>query len=66
MRFGVVAVRVVAVVGRQEAELELPGDAQEPRVHPLLLGESVVLELDEERVAAEDVTEAAGKVARRR
>ena len=66
VRFGVGTVRVVTVVRREQADLELPGDAKQPWVHTLLLGETMVLELDEERVAAEHVTEPRRQVACRR
>ena len=54
VRFGVVTVHVVAVVGREQRRAHLVRDAHQLRVHLLLLDETVVLELDEERVAPED------------
>ena len=51
---GVLAMRVVAVVGREQRRADVARDAQQARVHPVLVGEAVVLELDEERVAPED------------
>ena len=55
---GVGAVRVVAVVGGQQRSVELAGDLQQLGVDPVLLRYAVVLQLDEEAVAAEDVLEA--------
>ena len=58
MRLGVVLVRVVAVVRGEQRRLELAGDVEQRRVGLRLLGEAVVLQLDEEVVAPEDVLEA--------
>ena len=60
VRYRVLAVRVVAVVRGEQRRVEAPGDLDQLRVGPLLLGEAVVLQLDEEVVAAEDVLEPAG------
>ncbi len=55
---GVVAVRVVAVVRRQQRRAHVARQLDQLRVDLQLLGEAVVLELDEERVAPEDGLEA--------
>ncbi len=52
---GVVAVHVVAVVGGEQRRLEVLGDVEQLRVGAALLRDAVVLQLDEEVVAAEDV-----------
>ena len=59
---GVLAVGVVAVVGGEQRRAELAGDLDQPGIGLVLLGQAVVLELDEEVVAAEDVLEAAGEL----
>ncbi len=48
-------VGVVAVVGREERRVQLLGDLDQLRVGALLVAEAVVLQLDEEVVAPEDV-----------
>ncbi len=55
----VVAARVVAVVGGQQGRAELPGDLDQLGVGVALGGQPVVLQLDEQAVAAEDVLQAA-------
>ncbi len=57
MRRRVVASRVVAVVGREQRRAELARDLDQLWVRPALLVEAVVLQLDEERVPAEDLLE---------
>ena len=64
MGHGVVAVRVVAVVGGQQRRADAPGDLEQLRVGAVLLGDAVVLQLDEEVVAPEDVLEPAGLLER--
>ena len=64
MRLGVVAVGVVAVVGGEQRRAQLACEPDELRVHPALLGEAVVLQLHEERVAAEDRLEAVDELGR--
>ena len=64
MRFGVLAVRVVAVVGGEQRRAHVAREPDQLRVDLQLLGEPVVLELDEERVAPEDVLEAVDERAR--
>ena len=59
----VVLVRVVAVVGGDDREAEVLGDAQQLGVGALLLGDAVVLQLDEEVVGPEDVAQAGRLVA---
>ena len=58
MRLGVVAVRVVRVVGGEQRRAHVARQPDELRVHLQLLGQAVVLQLDEERVAPEDRLEA--------
>ena len=57
---GVATVHVVAVVGGQEGGLEAAGDLEQLRVGAVLLGDAVILHLDEEVVAPEDVLEPPG------
>ena len=57
---GVLAVGVVAVVGGQQRRADAPGDLDQLRVGAVLVGQAVVLQLDEEVVAAEDVLEPRG------
>ena len=57
VRLGVGAVGVVAVVRCQQGRADLRGDLDELGVGPGLLGQAVVLELDEEVVLAEDLLE---------
>ena len=58
MGLGVVAVRVVRVVGGEERRSHVAREPDQLRVHLQLLGQAVVLQLDEERVAPEDRLEA--------
>ena len=55
VRHRVLAVRVVAVVGGQERRAQAAGDLDQLRIDLALLVEAVVLQLDEEVVAPEDV-----------
>ena len=55
VRLGVGGRRVVQVVGRDEADAELPREGHLPRRHAALLREAVVLELDPVVAGAEDV-----------
>jgi hypothetical protein len=55
---GVLAVDVVAVVGGQQRRPDAAGDLEQLGVGLVLLGDAVVLDLDEEVVLAEDVLEA--------
>ena len=57
----VLAVGVVAVVGGEQRRPDPPGDLDQGRVGLVLLGQSVVLQLDEEVPLAEDVLEAGGQ-----
>ena len=54
------AADVVQVVGDDERQVQLGGETQELLVEPALLGEAVVLELEEEAVPPEDVAVLAG------
>ncbi len=51
------------VVGDDQRQVELRGEPEESPVEPALLGETVVLELQEEAVCAEDLLVLAGDVA---
>ena len=62
MCLGLVLADVVEVVGDDERQADLRGEAQELFVQPALLGQAVVLELQEEAVRAEDVLVLAGDV----
>ena len=55
VRGRVAALDVVAVVGGEQRRLQLLGDLQQQRVGAVLVGDPVVLQLDEERVPPEDV-----------
>ncbi len=55
----VALVRVVAVIRREQRRVDRPRDLHELRVRPVLVRDAVVLELDEEAVAPEDVLEPA-------
>ena len=55
----VALVRVVAVVRREQRRVDRAGDLHQLRVRALLVGDAVVLQLDEEVVAPEDVLEPA-------
>ena len=57
VRFGVFLVRVVAVVGREQRRVELAGDVEQRADDLCVVFQAVVLELDEEVLAAEDVLE---------
>ena len=58
MRLRVVLVRVVAVVRREQRRLELARDVEQRADDAHVVVDAVVLQLDEEVVAAEDVLEA--------
>lgn len=58
---GVLPSGVVAVVRGQERRPDPAGQGDQLGVGPVLLGQAVVLELDEEAVLAEDVLEPAGE-----
>ena len=60
VRLGLVRPDVVEVVGDDQRQADLRGEAQELLVEAALLGQAVVLELQEEAVLAEDVAVAAG------
>ena len=64
MRLGVFAVRVVAVVRGEQRRAHVARQADELRVDLELLGQSVILQLDEERVAPEDRLESVDQDAR--
>src|SRR5439155_5409012 len=64
VRLGVVSMCVVAVVGREQRDAEVARELDELRIDAVLLGEAVVLELDEERVTPEDRLEASHEIAR--
>ena len=63
VRLGLVAPHVVQVVRRDERQTDLRGEPEELLVEPPLLGQAVVLELEEEPVRAEDVAVLAGQLA---
>ena len=58
VRLGVFLVRVVAVVGREQRRLQLARDVEERPEHANVVVDVVVLQLDEEVIAPEDVLEA--------
>ena len=60
MGLGLVLADVVQVIGHDQGQPDLRRQAQELTVEPGLLGEAVVLELQEEAVLAEDLAVAAG------
>ena len=64
VRRGVGGVDVVDVVRRDDLQLELLGEFQEQRGDAELLGDTVVLEFDEEVLAAEHLDEAPGRLPR--
>ena len=64
VRLRVFGARVVAVVGREQRRAELRGDLDQLRVGLVLRGDAVVLQLDEEVVAPEDVLQLAGLLQR--
>jgi len=51
----VATMHVVAVVGGQQRSFQLAGDLDEHRVGAFLLGDALVLDLDEQVVAPEDL-----------
>ena len=63
MRLGVGLVRVVAVVGGEQRRVQLAGDLHELGIDLALLGQTVLLQLDEEGVASEDRLEPRRRVA---
>ena len=63
VRLGLVLADVVEVVGDDQRQPGLRGEPEELLVEPPLLGQSVVLELEEEPVLAEDVAVLAGDAA---
>ena len=63
VRLGLLLADVVQVVGDDQREADLRGEAEQLLVEPALLREAVVLELQEEAVLAEDVLVLAGDVA---
>ena len=60
VRHGVLSVGVVAVVGGEQRRTDALGDADQLRVGPVLVGEPVVLDLDEQVVASENVLQPGG------
>ncbi len=56
----VLAVRVVRIVGGEQRSADPPGELDQLRVGPALFGQAVVLQLDEQVVAPEDVLESGG------
>ena len=65
VRLGLGLVDVVEVVRDDERQADLRRQAEELLVEPALLGQAVVLELEEEAVRAEDVAVLAGQLAGR-
>ena len=63
MGFGLILVDVVEVVGHDQRQAGLGRQPQELLVEPALLGQAMVLELEEEAVLAEDVAVLAGQLA---
>ena len=63
MRLGLVLANVVQVVGHDERQAGLRGEAQQPLVEPALFGQAVVLQLQVEAILAEDVAVFAGELA---
>ena len=61
---GVFLVRVVAVVGGEQRRLQPAGDLEQRLEDPHVVFDAVILELDEEVVAAEHVLEARGRLER--
>ena len=61
---GLVLVDVVQVVGDDQRQANLRGQAEELLVEPSLLGQAVILELEEEAVLAEDLAVFAGQAPR--
>ena len=60
----ILAVGVMAVVGRQEWGADAPGDLDELWIGPVLVGNPVVLDFDEQVALAEDVLEPGGPLLR--
>ena len=60
VRDGVLAVRVVAVVGGEQRGIDAAGDLDELRVGALLVHDAVVLQFDVEVLPAEDVLQPSG------
>ena len=63
MRLGLVLANVVQVVGHDERQSRLRGEAQQLFVEPALFRQAVVLQLQEEAILAEDVAVLAGELA---
>ena len=63
VRLGLVLANVVQVVGHDERQSRLWGEAQQLFVEPALFRQAVVLELQEEAILAEDVAVFAGELA---
>ena len=63
VRLGLVLAHVVEVVGHDERQPDLGRQLDQLLVEPALLGQAVVLELEEEPVLAEDVAVLAGDLA---
>ena len=63
VRLGLVGPDVVEVVGHDQRQARLRRQAQQLLVEPPLLGQAVILQLEEEAVLAEDVAVLAGQVA---
>ena len=64
MRLVLPLVDVVEVVGDDQRQAGLGREPEELLVEPALLGDAVVLELEEEAVLAQDVAVLAGELAR--
>ena len=60
----ILAGQIVAVVGAHQRDVHLPRQLDEPGQHLLLLGDAVILQLDEEVAPSEDVQIALGHGAR--
>ena len=61
---GVVLMGVVRVVRGEDRRLDLASDLEQLRVRGALLGDALILQLDEEVVAPEDVLETSGVLER--
>ena len=64
LHLGILAGQIVAVVGAHQRDVHLPRQLDEPGQHLLLLGDAVILQLDEEVAPSEDVQIALGHGAR--
>ena len=64
LHLGILACQIVTVVGAHQRNVHLPGQLDQPRQHLLLLGNAVVLQLDEEVAPSKDVQIALGHGAR--